>query len=277
MIFCRVAIIIAIQALALSPLIRRDRNSNAAANTGDSAKPSRRAHRICGGRVSASDSADHRRHPRLRPPCARRVRRADAGYRRDWKKSRSLGASDVKQHRHNSRANLRAADHSQYHPAGATVIVDGRRRGTTPLTLDGVGPGRTPRANRQWRQHVDHNVTVERGTTTSLLIPLAQSGWIDLRAPIDVQVFEGGRSLGSSSDGPLALPLVHTSFSSATKRSASKVVRRSPSSQAESRESAAGRARWSAAGQCAAVGSRVGGQGSPSATRSSESARGARP
>jgi hypothetical protein len=53
---------------------------------------------------------------------------------------------------------------------------------------------------------LDHNVTVERGTTTSLLIPLAQSGWIDLRAPIDVQVFEGGRSLGSSSDGPLALP-----------------------------------------------------------------------
>ncbi len=84
--------------------------------------------------------------------------------------------------------------------------MDGRRRGTTPLTLDGVSAGGHRVQIVNGDSTLDHNVTVERGTTTSLLIPLAQSGWIDLRAPIDVQVFEGGRSLGSSSDGPLALP-----------------------------------------------------------------------
>ncbi len=31
------------------------------------------------------------------------------------------------------------------------------------------------------------------------------SGYVDVRAPIDVQIFEGGQPLGSSADGPLSL------------------------------------------------------------------------
>jgi hypothetical protein len=35
---------------------------------------------------------------------------------------------------------------------------------------------------------------------------MSQAGWVDLRSAVDVQVFEAGRLLGSSADGPINLP-----------------------------------------------------------------------
>ena len=52
---------------------------------------------------------------------------------------------------------------------------------------------------------VTQSVTIEAGTTSSLVVPLAgvreaapQSGWITVSSPVDVQLFENGRLLGSS-------------------------------------------------------------------------------
>jgi hypothetical protein len=89
-------------------------------------------------------------------------------------------------------------------PAGATVVVDGRRQGTAPLTLDGLADGTHRVQIQRGGQSVEQMVTIEAATTTSLLVPLSATGWLDLRASVDVQIFEDGRLLGTS-DGPLVL------------------------------------------------------------------------
>ena len=111
-------------------------------------------------------------------------------------------------------------------PAGAQVVVDGQTRGTTPLTLE-LPPGEhvmvlsadgqartiplTIASGGQVSQFIElpKNVPVETTPPAPVApapapvaenpgAPLVVAGWISITAPIDVQVFESGRLLGTS-------------------------------------------------------------------------------
>src|SRR4029077_21269042 len=54
--------------------------------------------------------------------------------------------------------------------------------------------------------------TIEAGVTASLNVPIVarevspQSAWISIASPVDVQLFEGGRLLGSSQTDRIMVP-----------------------------------------------------------------------
>jgi hypothetical protein len=89
-------------------------------------------------------------------------------------------------------------------PSGAKVLVDGQRRGTSPLTVDNLMPGVHMVSVEGQLGSVTQEVTIEGGSTASLVVPLNApegapvSGWIAISAPVDVQLFEKGQLLGSS-------------------------------------------------------------------------------
>lgn len=89
-------------------------------------------------------------------------------------------------------------------PAGAQVTVDGRVLGRSPLTAEGLTPGQHTVVLENELGPVTQRVTIEAGTTASLVVPMTAprnapvSGWISLSAPVDVQIYENQRLLGSS-------------------------------------------------------------------------------
>jgi hypothetical protein len=88
-------------------------------------------------------------------------------------------------------------------PAGARVSVDGTPRGTAPLTIPSLSPGQHAVVLESPAGSVRQQVTIEPGTTASLVVPIASatapvSGWISVTAPLEVQLFENGRLLGTS-------------------------------------------------------------------------------
>ena len=89
-------------------------------------------------------------------------------------------------------------------PAGARVSVDGVARGTSPVMVGELSPGEHAVLLESDLGSVKQTVTIEAGTTASLMVPLGApagapvSGWIAVSAPADVQVFENTRLLGTS-------------------------------------------------------------------------------
>jgi serine/threonine protein kinase len=89
-------------------------------------------------------------------------------------------------------------------PAGAQVTVDGRLLGKSPLTAEGLMPGPHTVVLENELGQVTQRVTIEAGTTASLVVPMTAprnapvSGWISVSAPVDVQLYENQRLLGSS-------------------------------------------------------------------------------
>jgi hypothetical protein len=94
-------------------------------------------------------------------------------------------------------------------PPGAEVAIDGRRRGTAPLTVEDLAAGSHRVRISAAGASIEQKVPIEAGTTTSLVVPLqsaaAASAWVNVGAPIDVQIFENGLLIGTSADGPLRL------------------------------------------------------------------------
>ena len=99
-------------------------------------------------------------------------------------------------------------------PPSAAVAVDGRGKGTTPVLITDLA---------RWIPHevvvtgtsgsVRQRVNVDAAATTTVMVPLprpepAQStgGWLSITAPLELQVFEGGRLLGTTMVNPLMLP-----------------------------------------------------------------------
>lgn len=87
-------------------------------------------------------------------------------------------------------------------PAGAMVNVDGVARGVAPIFVDGLEPGEhhvTIDANGKTQKRV---VSVEAGATASLVVTNApagsESGWMVAKAPTSLQIFEGGKLIGST-------------------------------------------------------------------------------
>ena len=98
-------------------------------------------------------------------------------------------------------------------PAGATVTVDGRVLGKSPLTAEGLTPGPHTVTVENDLGPVTQRVTIEAGTTASLVVPMTAprnaplSGWIAVNAPVDVQLFENRRLLGSSQTDRIMVPV----------------------------------------------------------------------
>jgi hypothetical protein len=94
--------------------------------------------------------------------------------------------------------------HVRTEPPGAIVTVDGERRGQSPLVVGGLAPGPHSVALENDLGSVREQVTIEAGVTATLVVPMTApegapvSGWITIAAPVEMQVLEGGRLLGSS-------------------------------------------------------------------------------
>jgi hypothetical protein len=89
-------------------------------------------------------------------------------------------------------------------PAGAQVTVDGTPRGVSPLLVDALSPGEHEIALANDVTNVKQTVTIEAGSTASLVVPLRAaegapvSGWVSVKAPVDLQLFEKSQLLGTS-------------------------------------------------------------------------------
>ena len=100
----------------------------------------------------------------------------------------------------------------QSQPAGAKVLVDGTERGVTPLVVQDLEPGEHAVVLQTDAGSVKHTVVVQAGVLATLSAPLAAaepagpvSGWIAVRAPFTVEIYERGRLLGSSNSDRVML------------------------------------------------------------------------
>jgi hypothetical protein len=96
-------------------------------------------------------------------------------------------------------------------PPGSTVVVDGTPRGQTPVTIRDLSAGRHDVVVRSTGANFQRSVQVEAGATASLVVGGAPAtapswGWITLRTPFTVQVFEAGRMVGTSEIDRIMLP-----------------------------------------------------------------------
>ena len=100
-------------------------------------------------------------------------------------------------------------------PAGAVVTVDGVPRGPSPAMVSDLAPGTHTVSVESALGSVKQSVTVEAGTTASVVVPLTPlenalvSGWISVSAPVDVQLFENKRLLGTSQSDRIMVSAGH--------------------------------------------------------------------
>jgi hypothetical protein len=98
-------------------------------------------------------------------------------------------------------------------PPGAQVALDGVSRGITPLVVSDVAPGQHRVTVSAGDNTVVRTVTVTRGATSTLVVstaPLAagaSGGWLTTQSPIDMDILEGDRVLGSTRMDRVMLPV----------------------------------------------------------------------
>jgi PEGA domain-containing protein len=96
-------------------------------------------------------------------------------------------------------------------PAGATVTIDGTERGTAPVTVDGLEPGEHQIVVQGSGKAQRRSVTLEAGTTASLVVTNApagsESGWLVTKTPTPMQIFEGGKLIGTTEADRLMLSI----------------------------------------------------------------------
>lgn len=96
-------------------------------------------------------------------------------------------------------------------PAGAMVSVDGVTRGTSPITVADLAPGEHTVTLGNGVGSVKQTVTIVADATASLVVPLAGpdgapvSGWISVTAPVEVEVYENNRLIGTSQSARLMM------------------------------------------------------------------------
>jgi hypothetical protein len=99
----------------------------------------------------------------------------------------------------------------QSQPPGAKVIVDGIERGVAPVTVPDLTPGEHEVILQSDAGTVRHVVNVLAGTTASLVAPLNAagngpvSGWVSVKAPFTVEIYEQGRLLGTTDSDRIML------------------------------------------------------------------------
>jgi serine/threonine protein kinase len=96
-------------------------------------------------------------------------------------------------------------------PAGAQVTVDGIPRGKSPVLVESLAAGEHSVVLEADNSNVKQTVSVEAGMTASLVVPMTTaesapvSGWISVTAPVELQVFEGKRLVGTSQSDRLMM------------------------------------------------------------------------
>jgi hypothetical protein len=89
-------------------------------------------------------------------------------------------------------------------PSGARVVVDGTPRGNAPVTVADLAPGPHTVEVANEMGSIRQDINVEAGVTASLVVPMTTtpqgsvSGWISISSPVDVQIYEDSRLVGSS-------------------------------------------------------------------------------
>jgi hypothetical protein len=89
-------------------------------------------------------------------------------------------------------------------PAGAQVTVDGIPRGKSPVLIEALAAGEHAVALDADGANVKQTVAIEAGVTASLVVPLgavdaaAVSGWVSVAAPVELQLYENRKLLGTS-------------------------------------------------------------------------------
>jgi hypothetical protein len=79
-------------------------------------------------------------------------------------------------------------------PPGARVLIDGRERGVTPLTVDGLALGSHKVLIRGEEGSVQRTISI--GSTGSVQLNEAIfSGWLHVSSPVDIQISEGRRPI----------------------------------------------------------------------------------
>jgi hypothetical protein len=93
---------------------------------------------------------------------------------------------------------------AQSEPAGATVFVDGKERGVTPLTLDDMSFGSHEVVIQSDKGSVRRTVKIaaDRDAVVSESI---FAGWLSVFAPFEVQIFEGARSIRVDESGKVLM------------------------------------------------------------------------
>jgi hypothetical protein len=95
-------------------------------------------------------------------------------------------------------------------PGGAQVSVDGVPRGKAPVLVEALAPGEHAVVLESDLGTVRQSVNVEAGVTASLVVPLSAgdapvSGWIAVTAPVELQLYENKRLIGSSQSDRLLM------------------------------------------------------------------------
>ena len=90
-------------------------------------------------------------------------------------------------------------------PPGAQVIVDGKPRGVTPLTLADLAAGRHIVELKSSAGTVERTVTIAADQTAQLEESIF-SGWLAVHSPFDVVISEGNRALTLDDRSQVMLP-----------------------------------------------------------------------
>jgi hypothetical protein len=99
-------------------------------------------------------------------------------------------------------------------PAGARVAIDGVVHGVTPLTIPDLRVGQHQVTLTSRSGTFNRRVTIAPGATATVVASLAPTtvsvGWVVLESPLELQVFEDGKRLGTGLDRILLPAGVHT-------------------------------------------------------------------
>jgi hypothetical protein len=90
-------------------------------------------------------------------------------------------------------------------PAGAKVSVDGKAYGITPLTISDLPAGRRRVVLEGQGGTVRREVTIEVDQTATLSEAIF-SGFLAVFAPVELQIFEGSRLLGTTENSRIMIP-----------------------------------------------------------------------
>jgi hypothetical protein len=97
-------------------------------------------------------------------------------------------------------------------PRGARVSIDGTPRGQTPLKIPEIAPGQHKVTISSGRTSVERTVEVTAGATATVVVSVpaaaaaATNGFVAIDGPAELEVFEGGRHLGSGRAARISLP-----------------------------------------------------------------------
>jgi hypothetical protein len=99
-------------------------------------------------------------------------------------------------------------------PVGSEVRIDGVLKGITPLTVNDVAPGQHRVTISSGGNVINRVVNVVRGATATVVVSMnpapvaaASGGWLTVEAPLEMEIFEEGRLLGSTRTDRLMLPV----------------------------------------------------------------------